>query len=624
MLKYRVKKMYISRNKNIFRCSKPVFPAFLLVFLLLMTGNSGSFGREPLENASAKTSEDTNPVNALRDSTLSYFYPVSGTVIMKDGETVIVSFRKSKELKKGMRLSVYREDKPFYHPVTKEPIGKTESLTGRVEIEKKLEDYKGEKPDAEIYLCKIISDSPGIDDTARIPSSVINLAFFQDKNTDWALSEAYFNVLKDSGRFHLLESYTKTLEPQELSRLARGLKAEVFVLFSTLTRDNNIFLNSKLFWAEDAEPFAEIEEMVGPALIREFSEMDELISAGFIEGEPWGSYRLEGGRLIAMGDVDGNDVRELIVSDGHAIRVYEYKQEPRELSLIKGNSQERHLSLDVLDLNNNGKAEIYVTSLLDIDFDPDLADGAMKRKESRNQISSFVFEYDTDAGYRRIWHSSSYVTRVIGKSLLMQEYSPYRSFTGPVYKVTWKDGQYKTGEVIDLPEGINIYGFTYMDPQDTGKGNILAFDENGYLNLYHGSEVIWKSKGTYGQFDTELNEKSYSVSDPDRKTVVRGRLLTVKTEKGREVMVVKRIPYINRLKGFGYRKAEVYSFWWDGDEMVKTLILGDIDGSVTDYWLEGDTLLLIGEPNLFMFLKGSLSGDIMKKSILYFYNLEGK
>ncbi len=78
------------------------------------------------------------------------------------------------------------------------------------------------------------------------------------------------------------------------------------------------------------------------------------------------------------------------------------------------------------------------------------------------------------------------------------------------------------------------------------------------------------------------------------------------------------------MPGLGYKNAEVYSLWWDGEEMNETLILSGMNGAVSDYWLEQNKLLLIAKSNLSVFLTNALSGDFMRGSTLYFYNLTGK
>lgn len=598
MLKYEFDIGNIFKMVKIIKLYTVLFLAIVMISIWGIVGPGESFGQDSETNSDTDTTDGSNPVFTVRDSVLAYFYPVSGAIVGVEKGLVRVNFLTEKRLKRGMRFSVFREGKPFHHPVTKELIGKSEEFIGRIEIGEVRE---------ELYLCRIINGSPKVGDVVRITSSRIKLAFFQDKKAEWTLSEVFYNSLKDSGRFNFLESYTKTYDPKELSMLARDLGAEVVLLFSTSMKEENIFLDVKLFWPEDTTVFAEIEGLVGPSLVKELKPEEELISLGSVEGEPWGSYELVEGEFIAIGDVDGNDERELVVSDGNNIRIYNYQQEPREMWFIKGTPQEETLYIDVLDLNNNGRAEIFITSLRDM-----------------NIMSSFVLEYDPLKGYRRIWDKAPYAFRVVAKTLLMQAFTSFKTFTGPVYKGIWKNGHYQTGKPLELPAGVNIYGFTYVDWQNSGQSHILAFDDNGYLNLYSSSELIWRSKESYGRFETSFKGKTYSVVNPEKGWFVKGRLVPVQTERGQETIIVKKIPFVSKIPGLGYKKAEVYSFWWDGEVMDKTLVLGGINGAVTDYWIEEDTLLLIARPNLLTFFRKVLSGDFIKGRILYYYNLTGK
>ncbi|MEF9426254.1 MAG: hypothetical protein L0956_03455, partial [Candidatus Mariimomonas ferrooxydans] len=257
-------------------------------------------------------------------------------------------------------------------------------------------------------------------------------------------------------------------------------------------------------------------------------------------------------------------------------------------------------------------------------FDAETIDSEVLRKGNEIRMSSFVLEYDPPNGYRRIWDKAAYVLRVVGKKLLMQSFNPYKTLIGPVYSGVWRDGRYQTGKPLELPSGINIYGFIYVDWKDSGYTHILAFDNSGYLSLYNGGELIWMSKESYGEFETLFDRVSDSAVKQEKKWVVKGRLVTVRTGRGQEVIVVKKIPIVERVPGLGYGKAEVYSFWWDGEKMVKTLVITEVHGTVTDYWVEEKNLLLIARPNALIFLKRSLSGDFVKGSILYYYNLAGK
>jgi hypothetical protein len=551
------------------------------------------------ETKSAEGIQDKpNPVSSVRDSILSFFIPVDGVISGVEEDQVIVTLDSNKRLRKGTRFSVFRKGGLFYHPVTGDPISRTERFIGRVEI-KEIDSNK--------YLCKVIRGSPESGDIVRITSSPIKLAFFQDRGANWELSELFYNSLKSSGRFELIETYTRHYSPEELSRLAREQEAEVVLFLSTPVKGGKMFLNARLFWSEDATAFAEINEVVSSGLVREVTSAEEFVSIHSVEEVPWEYYELKSGRLIAMGDIDGNGEDELVVSDGNNIHIYTYKREPREIWSLKGDPVEEHLSIDVLDVNNNGREEIFVTSL-----------------RNRDTMSSFVFEYVPTEGYRKILDKSPYFFRVIGRSLLMQSFSPFRFFTGPVYKGIWKDGTYKKDRPIGLPEGIDIYGFTYVDWQSNGKPSLIAFDDRGYLNLYNDNKLIWKSKESYGTFDITFKKKGYSVANPVERWFVKGRLITINTEKGQEVIVIKKLPFLSNVPGLGYKKAEVYSLWWDGQMMNEELVLRGIKGSVTDYYVKGDNLLIIAQSNLLGFLKNALSGNLNRGSILYYYSMGGK
>jgi hypothetical protein len=561
--------------------------------------------------------ETDNPVTRARDEVLSYFTPVNGTVAEVTGELVSVKFEGTVHIKKGMRFSVYRKGKPFYHPVTKELLGNVEEFIGKVEVS----EIKG--PEG-LYICKVIDGDIKAGDIARITTSKIKLAFFQERKTDWALSEAFFNSLKNSERFEILESYTATYKPEDLSQLARGMNAEVVLLFSTPVIDEKKSINIKLFWAEDAKAFAETEEAAGADTLKMLAPGEEFISASLSDKEPWGSYRIAGGQFFAVGDVDGNGVEELVVSDGNDISVYAFKEDMREVWSIKGNPQEKHISIDVLDVNNNGRAEIFVTCVTGEDSIK-TDDGGMGRTNANLAIKSFVMEYDPAVGYRRVKDNIPYFFRVSGKTLLMQKFDRGRMFAGPVYEAEWKDGSYQPKRPLTLPPGVNIYGFTFVDWQNNGLDQVVTFDDDGYLILYDSQgHAIWKSNRSYGKFRLSFEKNTYSVAQTAEKWYIRGRLISVKTGRGEEIIVVNNIPLVAKVPGLGTKGAEIYSLWWDSGVMNEKLILSEISGNITDYWVEGSKLFFLAKGSLLSFIKNAASGELSKGSILYYYNLGEK
>lgn len=568
------------------------YTALLIIALVINAG-------VPASAEITQGADSENIIYTVRDSVLSYFYPLSGVVVGVEDGAVKISLKKEERLKKGMRFSVFRVGEPFYHPTTKELMGKTENFIGRIEV-------KDEKAHDGLYLCTIVKGGIKPGDIVRITSSRIKLAFFQDRKSDWTLSEAFYGSLKDSGRFNILESYALNYEPDVLSKHAKELGAEAVLMFSTPSKDKKRFLNVRLYWAEDAKIFAEFEKIAATEFVKGLILDEEFISISLAEREPWSSYELASGELIALGDVNGSGTKELIVSDGNDIRIYSMIKELQEIWFIKGKPDERHLSIDILDFNNNGRAEIFVTSLID-----------------ESSMSSYVVEYDPSEGYKKIWDKASYFLRIQGKTLLMQKFSRFEIFSGPVFMGKWEGGHYEPDAPLKLPEDVNIYGFTFIDWQNKGDIQIMTFDNEGYLNLYDNSgQLIWKSSEKYGKFDLSFEKETHSIASPIKEWVIRDRLISVSTERGEEVIVPKKILVLSQMPGLGIKGAEVYSLWWDGGIMDENLILRKVSGAITGYWVEGKELYLIARGGLFSFAKKALSGEFSRPSILYYYNFE--
>jgi hypothetical protein len=600
---------------------KRFFITILLTVFIIAAG-SGAYGAaeqkagmmNPVSGDTKTNSPDfSEGVNKAKDMILDYFSPLSGVVEDVKDRSIKIRLEGESSIKKGMRFSVFREGEAFYHPVTNEPIGRSETFVGRIEV-------NDDEASDGLYICTIVKGEIKSGDIARITSSKVKLAFFQDRKADWGLSEIFYGSLKDSGRFEILESYTPGYKPEDLSELARELDAEAVLMFSTGKRNDKKSVKIELFWAEDAKMFGKIKEMVSHDAVEMLASEEEFISTVFSDTEPWGSYDLSGGRLLAVGDVDGNGARELVVSDGNNLSIYSLTKDIREIWTVKGGSAYKHLSVDILDLNNNGRAEIFVTSI--IDRSDETSDEGLKSLSDRSSVKSFVLEYDLSGGYRKIKDNLPYFMRVAGKTLLMQKFAFGNIFNGPVYEGKWQDESYQPESPVKLPDGANIYGFTFIDWQNRGQVHIMTFNDDGYLNLYNeNGELIWRSSRKFGNFPLSFEKKTYSMAKTDDKWAVRGRLISIKTDRGQEIIVVNRVPVLSTVPGLGIKGAEVYSLWWNEGMMEEKLLMGEVSGNITDYWIEKGRLFLLARGDMLSFVKNAATGELSKGSTLYFYNI---
>ncbi|MDO8283127.1 MAG: hypothetical protein Q7U10_10995 [Thermodesulfovibrionia bacterium] len=568
--------------------------------------------------ASETVSQDlgkNNAVSFLKGEVLSYFEPVTGNIDEVEAGIVTISIGEGRKLKEGARLSVFRKGEPFYHPTTKELIGAAEDFAGIVEV------IKGAAVTGR-YTCIVVSGELKSGDIVRITSSQVKIAFFQDRGSDWTLSEAFFSSLKDTGRFDMLEKYSPSTERNKLIGISKELGAEVLLFLSTPVVKNKKSLRIELYRVDDSKLFSDMSSEVSSEYLNELTQYDDFLSKSLSDKEPWNTSELNGGELFAIGNITGTGTKELIASDGNVIRIYNMDKEMQEVWSIAGSTKDRHISIDVLDLNKNGIDEIFVTSMSNEERISSMTGNGAG--SDRGRISSFVIEYSPAEGYKKTSEGLPYFLRVTSGKLLMQGFADKEIFSTPVYTGRWSEGRYEQDKELQLPEGVNIYGFVHVDWQNKGDVHIMTLSDNGFLRLYRNNELLWESSDTYGRPAISFKKATGSMINPATEWIVRGRLIAVNTDKGQKVVAVKREELVPRAPRLGSYSAEVYTLSWDGSSMEEELMLEGVSGTVSDYWIEGKRLYLLARAGLFAFANNAVRGEISRPSILYYYNFEEK
>jgi len=164
-----------------------------------------------------------NPLDKMTDDVLSYFKPVHGIITKVEGKTGFVNIGGRDAVRKGMRFTIVREEAPFRHPVTKELLGKMESVVGRLEIR---------EASADSAAGEIIEGDPREGDKIRISEIPVNILFCQSRGVDWQVADSYYRKLKDTGRFNIVDTAVETEDPAEVIREAKRLQADVALLLT--------------------------------------------------------------------------------------------------------------------------------------------------------------------------------------------------------------------------------------------------------------------------------------------------------------------------------------------------------------------------------------------------------
>lgn len=532
-----------------------------------------------------------DPLYKMRDETIAYFKPITGKVTMIDGEKVVVNVGAKDAVKTGMRFNVLKEEAPFIHPVTKEPLGKIEALIGKLEI-------KDVNADSSSGI--IIEGKAQEGDKIRISEIKVNTLFCQSKDADWNLSDSYYRTLKETGRLNLIDTGMETEIPSEIIKEAKRLNADVALLIISHKTDAGTLLTQRLFWVSDGLQFSEINTNIDIAYTKELKFAEGFLplrqgEASFQIGVPVSA------KLMTTADVDGDGKQEIVFSNGKDISLYTLGSDLQPaLGGIKitGKSFDNHVWIDSMDINKDGKDEIILTAMAGGSFIID--DYATTRKG--DTIVSYI--YGLKGNEFVVIYKGPVFLRKIGNGLIAQAYSHEDGFDGDVFSVIWEGG-YKKGNPLKLPKGVNIYDFVYFD--DPLKGRIIvAYDEQGFLNAYDDKDFrIWRSKENSGGFLTRFKKSAPTTMIDKGKWSMKDRLLL----RSKDILSVKRIPILEIIKQIGYKSSQIRRLWWNGFGMEEGVLIDNISGAVYDYALSGDKILVLSSPPFGIKPKNILQGE---------------
>jgi hypothetical protein len=280
---------------------------------------------------------------------------------------------------------------------------------------------------------------------------------------------------------------------------------------------------------------------------------------------------------VAVGDLDGDKKLETVVITPHVVMIYrsERKKFFKTHELAKSN-QKYFIGVDVADINNNGYAEIFVTSL----------------NNQKNSASSFVLEYD-GKNYNTIVKGRGWFYRVAdlasrGKILLGQKHKSGQPFSGDIFEMHWQNSDYDPLNQIKTPRKISLMGLTVGDVLNDRLETVAAYKPNDKIQLFDtaGNE-IWTGGERHGGSMLYYATPRKDLGDVENRLYFPMRLIIRKgKDDSSEVIAVKNFDLTGmKLEYRKFTEAYIEALSWTGLGLAPNWKTRKISGYIQDFAL---------------------------------------
>jgi len=300
---------------------------------------------------------------------------------------------------------------------------------------------------------------------------------------------------------------------------------------------------------------------------------------------------------LSLGDVDGDGAVETVFAGDKTINVYRSRQGqflkvsemPIPVAFVP-------LSLDVADINGNGKAEIFVIGRTAKYYPMTLVlewDGT--RFQTLTTLKAWYYRVvrDPHSGGAVLYGQKGFL-RQIGQR---DTYNPV--VTGPLYRMAWTGGTYEPQEAFPIPDEGSVFGFARGDITGDGIEDWVTYTDKENLQLTTvGNRENWISMEPYGGRYAFLmspgvyrSREEFDKKDPDPTPmsvffVPQRVLLTDFDKDGRnEVLVVQNHDITQGLiqRSRSFRQGHFESLAWDNVGLQAQWRTRKFSGYISDF-----------------------------------------
>jgi hypothetical protein len=302
-----------------------------------------------------------------------------------------------------------------------------------------------------------------------------------------------------------------------------------------------------------------------------------------------------------MGDLDGRPGVELLVLGRKKLLLYARQGASFILKdSLKPGLGEDFLKVSVGDINNNGKAEIYLVSRYGI--------------RARSTVLEWAGEFKRL--YRQAGHMQAIKDPTSKKSLLLFQDSKVGEFlSSGIYSMDYdKEGKLTKGEQLPKLKGAQFYTLVSFDIDQDGNPEWLGLGDESRLYVWDKQgEILWSGDKHLGGTNNAIAIGDSEPGEPPPRIAFNSRLLItdIDGDGKREILAIKNIPLVEHVLHFKvYTKSLLIVYRIEGQRLSPAWTTGDIDWCLTDMQVQSQTLFLAAQKGKIANV-GKESGQIM-------------
>ncbi|MDT8336024.1 MAG: VCBS repeat-containing protein, partial [Desulfurivibrionaceae bacterium] len=289
-------------------------------------------------------------------------------------------------------------------------------------------------------------------------------------------------------------------------------------------------------------------------------------------------------QVIDVGDLFGDGGEQIVIAEKRKITVF--RRDNGQLQKVGGVPEApRHvriIALNLADLNNNGRAEIYISAVSD------------------NSPYSYAAEWDGRQFVKTFDRRPHYLRPLFVPGKGWGLYGQQAGFDGParpgIYKADPESGSLDTGDKLDISGSANLYEFVLGDFTGDGRLETVVQTQKGELLIHNGGgDLLWRSSGDYGYTKRFIGEPYSGAGDHENLQVGTRLVAEDLNGDGRAELVAMENPsgVAALLKTVGsFIGGSIKVLTWDGVGFTELWSTGEIGSYVASFQVEGARLHL--------------------------------